>query len=440
VGPLAHRVEQGTFNPKVPGSRPGRPTSICKEIRQLSHLGIPNRPQTGLGTIIVAFVSGTLREKYPGIWQVRFEGGRDPLTGQRLQISRNVRGSKRQAQQVLNALVAEAEAGKRLGKTGTFAQLSEKWLELAEGDLSPTTLRRYKNLLSKRILPALGNRPVSDIKTLDLDDLYQGLIRRVGLSPSTVRQIHAIIRRALRQAVLWGWISSNPAVNATPPRLTKSDLSPPDGEQIGELLRAANEKDPELARFLHIAATTGARRGELCAIRWSNINFESASLTIERSIVEVPGGLFEKDTKTHANRRIALDPDTLEVLSEQKLYAQREGPEVFQGGFVFSRDDDGVVPWTPGTVTKRFALIRDGLGYQNMRLHDLRHFAATRLIAAGIPVRTVSGRLGHANPATTLTVYSHFVEASDQDAAKVVGTLVSTSKARSASASKELKP
>jgi integrase len=340
----------------------------------------------------------------------------------------------------LNALVAEAEAGKRLGKTGTFAQLSEKWLELAEGDLSPTTLRRYKNLLSKRILPALGNRPVSDIKTLDLDDLYQGLIRRVGLSPSTVRQIHAIIRRALRQAVLWGWISSNPAVNATPPRLTKSDLSPPDGEQIGELLRAANEKDPELARFLHIAATTGARRGELCAIRWSNINFESASLTIERSIVEVPGGLFEKDTKTHANRRIALDPDTLEVLSEQKLYAQREGPEVFQGGFVFSRDDDGVVPWTPGTVTKRFALIRDGLGYQNMRLHDLRHFAATRLIAAGIPVRTVSGRLGHANPATTLTVYSHFVEASDQDAAKVVGTLVSTSKARSASASKELKP
>jgi integrase len=341
---------------------------------------------------------------------------------------------------VLNALVAEAEAGKRLGKTGTFAKLSEKWLELAEGDLSPTTIRRYKNLLSKRILPALGNRPVSGIKTMDLDDLYQGLIRRVGLSPSTVRQIHAIIRRALRQAVLWGWISSNPAVNATPPRLAKSDLSPPDGEQIGELLRAANEKDPELARFLHIAATTGARRGELCAIRWSNINFESSSLTIERSIVEVPGGLFEKDTKTHASRRIALDPDTLEVLSGQKLYVQSEGTRVFQDGFVFSRDDDGVVPWTPGTVTKRFASIRDGLGYQNMRLHDLRHFAATRLIAAGIPVRTVSGRLGHANPATTLAVYSHFVEASDQDAAKVVGTLVSTSKATSASASKELKP
>jgi integrase len=369
---------------------------------------------------------------------VRFEGGRDPLTGRRLQVSRNVRGSKRQAQQVLNALVAEAEAGKRLGKTGTFAQLSEKWLELAEGDLSPTTLRRYRNLLSKRILPALGNRPVGSIKTMDLDDLYQGLIRRVGLSPSTVRQIHAIIRRALRQAVLWGWISTNPAVNATPPRQTKSDLSPPDGEQIGELLRVANELDPELARFLHIAATTGARRGELCAIRWKNVNFEAASLTIERSIVEVPGGLFEKDTKTHANRRIALDPDTLEVFAEQYSYASR-ATEALQDDYIFSRDNDGVVPWTPGTVTKRFASIREGLGYHNMRLHDLRHFAATRLMAAGIPVRTISGRLGHANPATTLTVYSHFVEASDQDAARVVGSLVSTSKEKSADAPKRPK-
>jgi hypothetical protein len=83
-------------------------------------------------------------------------------------------------------------------------------------------------------------------------------------------------------------------------------------------------------------------------------------------------------------------------------------------------------------VTKRFAQVRDELGYGDMRLHDLRHFAATRLMAAGVPVRTVSGRLGHANPSTTLSVYAHFVEASDQEAASVVGKLVSTSKSNSA--------
>ncbi|MFI5035021.1 MAG: tyrosine-type recombinase/integrase [Acidimicrobiales bacterium] len=381
-------------------------------------------------------VSGTLREKYPGIWQVRFEAGRDPLTGRRRQSSRNVHGSKRQAQQALNALVAAAQAGRSVGTLGTFGQLSTRWLAHVEHDLSPTTLRRYKNLLSKRILPALGDRPVSSIQAMDLDDLYQGLARRVGLSSATIRQAHAIIRRAMRQAVLWSWISTNPAANATPPRLTKSDLSPPDPDQIGELLRAANDRDPEFARFLHIAATTGARRGELCALRWSNLEVKAGTLTIERSVVEVRGGLLEKDTKTHANRRIALDDDTLAVFDEQYDFAWERASLIGQSpnhdAFVFSREPDGSTPWTPDSVTKRFAIVREELGYDNMRLHDLRHFAATRLIAAGVPVRTVSGRLGHANPSTTLSVYSHFVEASDQEAASVVGKLVSSSKSRSA--------
>ena len=386
--------------------------------------------------VTLKFMSGTLREKYPGIWQVRFESGRDPVTGQRRQLSRNVRGTKRQAQQVLNALVAEAESGKAVGTSGTFEELATRWLTLVENDLSPTTLRRYKNLLSKRILPALGDRPVSSIKTMDLDALYQGLSKRVGLSPATVRQAHAIIRRALRQAVLWGWIHTNPAANATPPHLTKADLSPPDVDQVGELLRAANDRDPEFANYLHIAATTGARRGELCALRWSNVNLEIGTLTIEHSIVEVSGGLFEKDTKTHASRHIAIDEGTVSVFQAQRRKAQERasliGEQVRDDAFVFSRVPNGTTPWTPDSVTKRFAAIRVDLGYHNMRLHDLRHFAATRLMAAGVPVRTVSGRLGHANPSTTLSVYSHFVAASDQEAASVMGKLVSSSKLRSA--------
>ena len=389
-------------------------------------------------------MSGTLREKYPGIWQVRFESGRDPLTGRRRQLSRNVHGTKRQAQQVLNALVAEAEAGRTVGTSGTFEELSTRWLSLIENDLSPTTLRRYKNLLSKRILPAIGSRPVSSIKTMELDELYQGLTRKIGLSSTTVRQAHAIIRRSLRQAVMWGWINTNPAANASPPRISRPDLSPPDVDQVGELLRAATDRDPEFANFLHIAATTGARRGELCALRWSNVNMDNGTLTIERSIIEVPGGLLEKDTKTHANRRIALDGDTLAVFKEQHHRAQQRatliGETVDNDAFVFSREPNGGTPWTPDRVTKRFASIREELGYDNMRFHDLRHFAATRLMAAGVPVRTVSGRLGHANPSTTLSVYSHFVAASDQEAANVMGKLVSSSKLRNAAQSTTPKP
>jgi integrase len=266
---------------------------------------------------------------------------------------------------------------------------------------------------------------------MDLDDLYQGLTKRVGLSSATVRQIHAIIRRALRQAVLWGWIVNNPAANATPPRQSKTNLFPPNVDQVGELLKFANLQDPEFAHFVHVASTTGARRGELCALRWSNLDTNLKTLTIERSIIEAPGGRLEKDTKTHSNRRIALGSDTLEILKKQRLIAQEPASQictkVTDDAFMFSREPDGSIPWTPDSVTKRFAIVRDKLGYNNMRFHDLRHFAATRLMAAGVPVRTVSGRLGHANPSTTLSVYSHFVEASDQEAAKVMDSLVSSS-------------
>lgn len=371
-----------------------------------------------------------MRERSAGVWEVRAEAGRDPLTGKRRQISRTVRGSKRDAEKVLNALVAEADRGDAQGTDATFQALTDRWLEQAGPDLSPTTLRRYRDLLRLHILPGLGPAPIHKIKTADLDRLYIGLVTERGLSPASVRQVHAIIRRALRQAVRWGWIATNPAADASPPRVRKPDLSPPDVAQVGEVLRHANEHQPDLGRFLHLAATTGARRGELCALRWHNIDWDASALTIGRAIVAIQGGLVEKDTKTHAARRIALDPGTLAVLAEQHSDAMQRADaadaELLPTAYVFSAEPDGRIPWTPTTVTKWFRSTCDAVGIENVRLHDLRHFAATRLLAAGVPVRTVSGRLGHANAATTLTVYAHFLEASDQAAAEVMGGLIAS--------------
>jgi integrase len=373
---------------------------------------------------------GGLREKAPGIWEVRFEGGRDPLTGRRRQISRSVQGTKREAQQVLNALVADADAGRISGSTATFKQLTEEWLTLAAGDLSPTTLRRYRGLLDKRILPALGTRPIHTIRPNDLDRLYLGLVNDAGLAPATVRQAHAVVRRAFRQAVRWGWVASNPALLATPPRAVKTKLTPPNPAEVARLIDRATTLDPAFGCFLHIATSTGARRGEVCALRWRNLDTKLGTLTVEHSIIEVPGGLAEKDTKTHASRRIALDPRTLAVFEEQReaarALAKHADAQISEASYVFSLEPDGLIPWAPDYVTKRFQTVRESLGFHSMRLHDLRHFAATRLLAAGVPVRTVSGRLGHANPSTTLTVYAHFLEASDQDAAAIMGGLLPT--------------
>ncbi len=376
---------------------------------------------------------GGMRERSPGVWEVRAEAGRDPVTGRRRQISRTVRGTKRQAQKVLNGLVAELDQGNHVGSDATFADVANRWLMISGADLSPTTLRRYRQLLDQHIFPALGDRAAHTIRTSDLDDLYLGLISQTGLAPATVRQVHSVIRRAFSQAVRWGWMTSNPAANTTPPRVRAPSIEPPDVGKVIELLRLADEAYPEFGRFLHLAVTTGARRGELCALKWERIDWEAQTLTISRAIVEVQGGLVEKDTKTHAVRRIALDEQTLAVLAEHRHQAEHlatgAGVTLTPDGYVFTLDPGGAVPFTPDHATKTFQRLRTQVGLDRTRLHDLRHFAATRLLAAGVPVRTVSGRLGHANAATTLGVYAHFVEASDRGAAEhLAKELLSTGK------------
>jgi integrase len=195
------------------------------------------------------------------------------------------------------------------------------------------------------------------------------------------------------------------------------------------LIEQADAEDPDFGVFLRLAATTGARRGELCALRWRDVDLNEGTLTISRALVDcADGGYVEKDTKTHAARRIALDSSMVKSLRAHK---QRQAERALMGGVridgqtrVFSYELDGSVPWRPDGVTARFVRLRDGLGLTGVRLHDLRHFVATRMLAAGVPVPTVSGRLGHANSSTTLNVYSHFLEASDREAAEALGKLL----------------
>jgi integrase len=138
--------------------------------------------------------------------------------------------------------------------------------------------------------------------------------------------------------------------------------------------------------------------------------------------------LIEKGTKTHSSRRISLDAATLSMLKAQRdRYAKRAGGfglKLPVNAFVFSDSPDSSSPWRPNRVTLAFRRICEDIDVLNVRLHDLRHFAATRLLEAGVPVKTVSGRLGHANAATTLNVYAHFLESSDENAAQVLGSLL----------------
>ena len=276
-----------------------------------------------------------------------------------------------------------------------------------------------------------GRSRRSELTPAELDRFYRHLLTvgaaRGPYAPATIRRVHGIIRRALTQGVRWGWLSHNPALDASPPRVPLRDLKPPTPDEVVRLFQLAQKSDPELATFIVLAASSGARRGELVALRWRDLDFDRDTLSIERGVVLVDGKLIEQGTKTHQSRRVTLDAGTVATLKEHKARAEANaraaGTRITKDSFVFSRTIDGSIPWRPDATTRDFRVLCKKAGVTGVRLHDLRHYVATRLLASGIDVRTVAGRLGHRNPATTLNVYAHFVPEADRDAAAALGVL-----------------
>lgn len=244
-----------------------------------------------------------------------------------------------------------------------------------------------------------------------------------------MRRIHGILHRALNQGVKWGWIAINPAASASPPKVPASDCSPPHPTQLARLLERAASESPEFACYVLVAAATGARRSEVVALRWSDVDLDDATVAIRRGIVLGNEGLVEKGTKTHGSRRVSLDAMTTAALAQHlddmQARACQCGTAVGADGFVFSHSPDASTPWFPGSVSRSFKRLCAREGIDDVRLHDLRHFVATQLLSAGVDVRTVAGRLGHRNAATTLNVYAHFLEQSDRVAADVIGDIIS---------------
>jgi integrase len=373
---------------------------------------------------------GHLEARGSGTWRAKVFLGQD-VNGRQRYLTRTVHGTKREAETQLRQLILEAGLAHETSHA-TMDDLAAKWLELASEALSPSTLREYRRLLEKIILPQFGSTKVRAIRTSDLDTFY-AILRRRGvngrsLSAQSVHHVHALIRRLLNQALKWGWILTNPALNASPPRVDRVELEVPDVETVTKIINFAEQRNPDIACFLRLAAVTGARRGELCAIRWRDFG-KSGALSIKHSIVDGRNDeLIEKGTKTHASRKVVIDALTMRVVDSQRERCEDRskacGKRFSRNNFVFASSLDGSVPWRPHRVTLAFRRMCDELGIGGVRLHDLRHFTATQMLASGVPVKTVAGRLGHANAATTLNVYAHALESSDAEAAHLLGSIL----------------
>jgi len=339
-----------------------------------------------------------------------------------------VRGGGRLADAELARFITEAAAGDvPMGADQTLSDFFDAWLEFVSPHRSPTTVRGYRDKV-RRWKKALGRKKVSKITAQDLDRIYARWLEE-GAAPATVRHCHRILATALRQAQRWGLITRCVTDTARPPagvRREAPDIDPDVWQGVVLDLRA---REPVTAMAVLMAGVTGARRGELCGLRWSDIDPVRGQLTIARSIRHAldKTELVVATTKTGRTRRVSLDVRTLELLADYRqqadLWASAAGVSVSPDGYMLSLDPTGLTPLKPDTVTAGFGRAARRVG-ANLRFHDLRHMSASLLIGAGTDVLTVASRLGHADPSTTLRIYAHAFEARDRQAAAVMGALL----------------
>ncbi len=375
---------------------------------------------------------GTMRERTPGTWELVVSMGLDPATGKYRRVIRTVRStSKREVKAALAELEASVAAGKVSTDDPTLAELLERWMEhLAGLGRADTTLYHYRRYIDREILPELGAIKLSKLKTLDIDRLYTKLRKR-DLAAATIRQIHAILRASLNQAERWGLVSRNVAKLATAPPQNQREQHPPEVEEVRALLVAARNVDPLFGLYIRVMVAIGARRAEVGGLRWSDIDFDAGRLTVMRGYTLVPGIRGDRPTKTRSVRTVSLDPVTLVELAdawkEACALASVAGmaAEDRRAGYIFCIDPLGRDAWRPDRANAQWVRARESVELtRNVRLHDLRHFQATQLLDAGVPVPTVAARLGHADGTTTMKIYAHRTRRADDRAAEVVAGLL----------------
>lgn len=341
-------------------------------------------------------------------------------------------GTKREAERRLAQVLTEVNAGRRNAPAKTtIASLAAAWWETASPALSPTTRRGYRRILDTRLLPAFGDMRVTRLTPQKLDRYYAELAdgRAPGggaLAPRSIRHIHAVLSGMLTTAVRWGWIATSPADRARVPSVPAREIHAPEPDAVQLLLSAAASYGPEFALYLRLAVTTGARRGELCALRWSDLDLERGELLIARSIAPDDRDsrqLVEKSTKTHQARRLATDAGTIDALREHcesmRARSLGAGASYAADAFLFSDDPAGQRPWHPDAVTATFRRIARRAGVTGVRLHDLRHYHGTMLADLGVPLPSVQRRLGHRDLQTT-GIYAHGRRATDRAAADII--------------------
>lgn len=361
-----------------------------------------------------------------GQWPLRvywYEGGarhRDRLGTYATKKARNAAGDAWVAEVLAGAAVRPSEV--------TLGAWLDSWLDLgAQAGRRPRTMYDYRSKLALYVRPELGQIVLQDLDARHLDAVYAGMLAS-GLSGATVRKCHAIIRRALHDAMRKGLVAINVADRATPPPMRKARASERTiwtPAQLAVFLDAlhGHQQQP----ILHTMAMTGLRRSEACGLKWANVDLDAQTIDVVEGLTQTPGELHSGHPKSERGRRtVDLDDDTSEVLRAHRQVQVAERLVVGAGytdhGYVFARPDGA--PWKPDSIGQAYRRIVAQLGLPPIALHDLRHTHASLLLSEGVELTVVADRLGHATAGFTLSTYAHSLPGRQAAAAQQVAALV----------------
>jgi integrase len=351
-----------------------------------------------------------------------------------------VHGTRRSAERELARLVAEQESSPvqapdepiNWGPTTAINDAIAAWQANGWEDLSPKTARRDESAWEVNIGKSIGRRRIATLGPYDVEQYFRGL-KHKGLSEGSVKMVKAVLHRACRPARRWsGNTLPNPIADTELPawRLHErgEKVRAPEPEEVTALLIAAGNDDPRVAPFLRLLSATGMRRGEACALQWSDVNFDAATVRVDEAVVAARGGAVVRGPKTRASiRTIALDSGTLAQLeglqAEQAELAALSGLSLGLEAFVFSFEAGGETPPHPDSFSHALARVRSKAGLApDIHLHSLRHFHATALDPV-ISEAQKQTRLGW----STVHMARHYtdgVPAEDRRAAEHIGRLL----------------
>lgn len=372
-------------------------------------------------------------------WYVVIELGRT-ADGRRRQKWHGGYRTRKEAEAARAKLVNEVNTGVYAApsKTTLGEWLTDSWLPTMRTQIKASTWDGYDRTIRLHVIPTLGHRALHQLTPPMLNNLYAELMeignRRAkvggGLNAKTVRHVHTTLHKALGDAIDAGLLTNNVAERAKPPKpgvASHIEMKFWDPNQLAQFL--VHIEGHRLRAAWHLGAMTGLRRGEVLGLRWRDIDLDAGRLAVRHTLVSVNYAIKDSTPKTHQARTVDLDPNTVAQLRQHKKDQEGEraawGPGYHVNDLVFRREDGS--PIHPDLFSQAFEAEVRRSGLPRIRLHDLRHTHATIALRAGVPVKVISERLGHEDPAFTMKQYAHVIPGMQAEAAALVAALVAGS-------------